>query len=146
MSFPPGPRLPRLVQAARLTAEPYAWMTRRREQYGDIFSSSFPFFGRIIYVTGPELVKQVFTGSPNVFHAGKANATVLGEALGEHSLLTLDEGRHLSQRKLLLPPFHGKSVRRYTDVMAEVTGVRSPRGRWTNPSSCVRACRRSPSR
>jgi cytochrome P450 len=121
MSFPPGPRLPRLVQAARLTREPYAWMTGRREQYGDIFSSSFPFFGRIVYVTDPELVKQVFTGSPNVFHAGKANATVLGEALGEHSLLTLDEGRHLSQRKLLLPPFHGESVRRYADVMAEVT-------------------------
>ena len=119
MSFPPGPRLPRLVQAARLTAEPYAWMTGRRERYGDIFSSRFPFFGRVVYVTDPELVKQVFTGSPAVFHAGEANATALGDALGENSLLTLDEGRHLSQRKLLLPPFHGESVRRYTEVMAD---------------------------
>jgi cytochrome P450 family 135 len=119
MSFPPGPRLPRLVQAARLTAEPYAWMAKRRERYGDIFSSHFPFFGRIVYVTSPELVKQVFTGSPAVYHAGEANATVLGDALGEHSLLTLDEGRHLSQRKLLLPPFHGESVRRYAEVMAD---------------------------
>ena len=41
--------------------------------------------------------------------------------LGDHSLLTLDEGRHLSQRKLLLPPFHGESVRRYVEVMAEAT-------------------------
>ena len=40
---------------------------------------------------------------------------------GEHSLLTLDEGRHLSQRKLLLPPFHGEAVRRYAEVMAEAT-------------------------
>jgi cytochrome P450 len=124
MSFPPGPRLPRLVQAARLTAEPYAWMTKRRERYGDIFSSSFPFFGRIVYVTAPELVKQVFSGSPEVFHAGEANATVLGDALGENSLLTLDEGRHLSQRKLLLPPFHGQAVRRYAEVMAEVAARR----------------------
>jgi cytochrome P450 len=124
MSFPPGPRLPRLVQAARLTAQPYAWMTRRRERYGDIFSSQFPFFGRIVYVTHPELVKQVFAGPPEVFHAGEANASVLGDALGEHSLLTLDEGRHLSQRKLLLPPFHGQAVRRYAEVMAEVAARR----------------------
>ena len=119
MSFPPGPRLPRLVQAARLTAEPYAWMVERRERHGDIFSSHFPFFGRVVYVTDPDLIKQVFTGSPAVFHAGEANATALGDALGENSLLTLDEGRHLSQRKLLLPPFHGESVRRYTEVMAD---------------------------
>ena len=118
MSFPPGPRLPRLVQAARVTAEPYAWMAKRRERYGDVFSSRFPFFGRVIYVADPDLIKQVFTGAPTVFHAGEAAATVLGDALGEHSLLTLDEGRHLSQRKLLLPPFHGESVRRYAEVMA----------------------------
>jgi cytochrome P450 family 135 len=96
-------------------------MARRRERYGDVFSSHFPFFGRIVYVADPALVKEVFTGDPTIFHAGEANATVLGDALGEHSLLTLDEGRHLSQRKLLLPPFHGAAVRRYTEVMAEAT-------------------------
>jgi len=96
-------------------------MQRRRERYGDVFSSYFPFFGRVVYVADPALIKQVFTGAPEVFHAGEANATVLGDALGEHSLLTLDEGRHLSQRKLLLPPFHGESVRRYVEVMAEAT-------------------------
>jgi cytochrome P450 family 135 len=96
-------------------------MVKRRERYGDVFSSHFPFFGRIVYVADPALVKEVFTGDPTTFHAGEANATVLGDALGDHSLLTLDEGRHLSQRKLLLPPFHGAAVRRYTEVMAEAT-------------------------
>jgi cytochrome P450 family 135 len=121
MSVPPGPRLPRLLQAARVTAGPYSWMTRRRERYGDVFSSQFPFFGRVVYVSDPALIKEVFSGDPAIFHAGEANATVLGDALGEHSLLTLDERRHLSQRKLLLPPFHGQSVRRYAEVMAEAT-------------------------
>jgi cytochrome P450 family 135 len=115
-----------------VTAGPYSWMQRRRERYGDVFSSHFPFFGRVVYVADPALVKQVFTGDPTVFHAGEANATVLGDALGEHSLLTLDEGRHLSQRKLLLPPFHGESVRRYADVMASAAAdelARWPVGR-----------------
>jgi cytochrome P450 len=97
-------------------------MDRRRERYGDVFSSHFPFFGRVVYVADPALIKQVFAGDPAVFHAGAANATVLGDALGEHSLLTLDEGRHMSQRKLLLPPFHGQSVRRYAEVMATAAG------------------------
>jgi cytochrome P450 family 135 len=130
--LPPGPKLPRLVQAARLTVEPYGWMRKRRERYGDVFSSHFPFFGRVVYVADPALVKEVFTGDPSVFHAGEANATVLGDALGENSLLTLDEGRHLSQRKLLLPPFHGQAVRRYTDVMAAAAAAeveRWPLGR-----------------
>ena len=93
-------------------------MEKRRQRYGDVFSSHFPFFGRVVYVADPALIKQVFAGDPAVFHAGAANATVLGDALGENSLLTLDDGRHMSQRKLLLPPFHGESVRRYAKVMA----------------------------
>src|SRR5262245_3806508 len=117
--FPPGPRLPQLVQAAIVTADPYGWMRRRRARYGDVFSSHFPFFGRIVYVVDPADIKRVFAGDPSGFHAGEANATVLGDALGEHSLLTLDGERHMSQRKLLLPPFHGQSVKRYAEVMAD---------------------------
>jgi cytochrome P450 len=118
MPFPPGPRMPPLAQAARVSAAPYGWMSKRRERYGNVFSSHFPFFGRVVYVADPALVKQVFTGDPVVFHAGEANATALGDALGENSLLTLDEERHMSQRKLLLPPFHGQAVARYAETIA----------------------------
>jgi cytochrome P450 len=104
-----------------VTASPYGWMLRRWRRYGDVFSSRFPIFGRVVYVADPAEVKRVFTGDPTRFHAGEANTLALGDALGEHSLLTLDEERHMSQRKLLLPPFHGESVRRYVDVMAEAT-------------------------
>ena len=121
MEFPPGPRIPSLLQAAFVTASPYGWMVRRWRRYGDVFSSRFPIFGRVVYIADPALVKEVFTGDAVTFHAGEANALALGEALGDHSLLTLDEDRHMSQRKLLLPPFHGESVRRYAEVMVEET-------------------------
>jgi cytochrome P450 len=121
VEFPPGPRIPSLLQAALVTASPYGWMLKRWQRYGDVFSSRFPIFGRVVYVADPALVKEVFTGDPATFHAGEANTLALGDALGEHSLLTLDEDRHMSQRKLLLPPFHGESVRRYIEVMAEAT-------------------------
>jgi cytochrome P450 len=91
------------------------------ERYGDVFSARFPIYGRVVYVADPSEIKRVFAGSPALMHAGEANALALGEALGDNSLLTLDEDAHMSQRKLLLPPFHGESVRRYTEVMAEAT-------------------------
>ena len=121
VDFPPGPRIPSLLQAAFVTASPYGWMVRRWRRHGDVFSSRFPVFGRVVYVADPALVKEVFTGDATTFHAGEANTLALGDALGEHSLLTLDEERHMSQRKLLLPPFHGEAVRRYVEVMAEAT-------------------------
>ena len=104
-----------------MTASPYGWMVRRWERYGDVFSSRFPIFGRVVYIADPALVKEVFTGDAKTFHAGEANSLAVGEALGDHSLLTLDEDRHMSQRKLLLPPFHGDAVRRYAEVMADET-------------------------
>ena len=113
--------MPSLLQALFVTVSPYDWMVRRWRRYGDVFTSRFPIFGRVVYIAEPSLVKEVFTGDARTFHAGEANALALGDALGEHSLLTLDEDRHMSQRKLLLPPFHGEAVRRYVEVMAEAT-------------------------
>jgi cytochrome P450 len=113
--------MPSLLQAAMVTLSPYGWMLRRWRRFGDVFTSRFPIFGRVVYVADPALVKEVFAGDAETFHAGEANTLALGDALGEHSLLTLDEERHMSQRKLLLPPFHGESVRRYVEVMTEAT-------------------------
>ena len=90
-------------------------------RYGDVFSLKFPSFGHMVYVADPEVVKQVFSGDPRRFHAGEANASVLEPAVGPSSVLTLDEDEHMRQRKLLLPPFHGEAVRRYGDVIREIT-------------------------
>lgn len=41
--------------------------------------------------------------------------------LGAHSLLTLDGDRHLAQRKMMLPPFHGDAIARYRKRIAQIT-------------------------
>jgi cytochrome P450 len=120
-STPPGSRAPRLVQALRYARDPLGFLGSQQRRYGDIFSVHFPFFGHVIYVARPDLVKAVFTGAPSVFHAGEANATVLEPALGPHSVLTLDDEPHMRQRKLLLPPFHGERVQRYGELIVEMT-------------------------
>ena len=120
-AFPPGTRTPAWVQALRYSRNPLGFLSDEQRRRGDIFSVRFPFFGRVVYVARPDLVKAVFTGPPADFHAGEANATVLEPALGPHSVLTLDDEPHLRQRKLLLPPFHGERVRRYEELIVEMT-------------------------
>jgi cytochrome P450 len=119
--FPPGSKLPAIAQAIRYVRAPLGFLTELQHRHGDIFSVSFPYFGKVVYVADPALVKAVFTGSPEQFHAGEANATVLEPALGPNSVLTLDDAPHMQQRKLLLPPFHGERIERYGELMREVT-------------------------
>jgi cytochrome P450 len=118
---PPGSRAPALAQALRYVRDPLGFLIRLQRRYGDVFSLRFPYFGRLVYVAEPSLVKQLFTGSPEQFHAGEANATVLEPALGPNSVLTLDEAPHMRQRKLLLPPFHGERISSYGELIRDVT-------------------------
>jgi cytochrome P450 family 135 len=118
---PPGSRAPALVQGLRYIRDPLGFLSRFQDRYGDVFTVRFPFYGRIVYVASPELVKEVFTGSAAVLHAGEANSVMLEPALGPSSILTLDDEAHMRQRKLLLPPFHGERVRRYGEMIEEVT-------------------------
>jgi cytochrome P450 len=120
-TLPPGPHRPALINGIRYARDPIGFFVRAQRRYGDVFSVAFPYFGRVVYVADPAIVKEVFTGDPSVFHAGEANASVLEPALGPNSVLTLDEGEHMRQRKLLLPPFHGESVIRYGDIIRDVT-------------------------
>jgi cytochrome P450 len=117
----PGSRAPGVAQLLHYARDPLGFLPDQQRRFGDIFSVRFPYFGRIVYVAEPDLVKALFTGDPAVFHAGEANATVLEPALGPNSVLTLDDSPHLRQRKLLLPPFHGERVERYGELIREIT-------------------------
>ena len=116
------------------TRDPVGFLERQRRRYGNAFSINFPGFGRMSYFADPDLVKQVFTGDPRLFHAGEANGRALEPALGKFSLLTLDEDEHMRQRKLLLPPFHGEAVRRYGELIAAIAAREVER--WPHGEPC----------
>ena len=52
----------------------------------------------------------VFTGDPDVLHAGEGNA-MLEPLLGARSLLLLDGADHMAERKPLLPPSTASACR-----------------------------------
>jgi cytochrome P450 len=101
-------------------------------RYGDSFTYRLPRLDPLVFVSDPEDVKAVFTGSPELLHAGEANDT-LQPILGSESILLLDEQRHLRQRKLMLPAFHGERLKRYREQMRAATEAEL--ARWPRGSS-----------
>ena len=118
-SLPPGPRMPSALQTAIWVRRAQWLLSQCAARFGDAFTLRIAQEGTWIVLSNPEHVKQVFTGDPRVFHAGEGNRVLL-PVLGEHSLLLLDEDAHIEQRKLLLPPLHGKRMQRYGELMGEI--------------------------
>jgi cytochrome P450 family 135 len=117
--LPPGPPLPRAVQTAFWSRQARRVSYACQARYGDIFTLKIIHEGTWVMLGAPEMVKQVFTGDPKVFHAGEGNQ-IVEPLLGSNSLLVLDEGAHMSRRKLLLPPFHGERMKAYRETMSEI--------------------------
>jgi cytochrome P450 len=117
--LPAGPRLPRTVQTVMWAQAPVGFVERCRARYGNVFTLRPLALGPVVIIADPELIKAVFTGDRDVFHAGEANAA-LGPVVGPHSLLLLDGESHINQRRLMLPPFHGDAVRAYVERVAAI--------------------------
>jgi cytochrome P450 len=117
--LPPGPAIPPLAQTARWILRPTQFMERSRTGYGDVFTVRLGGVGNYVFVSDPQLVKQIFTADPDHLRAGESNWPLL-PVLGDRSVLLLDGKEHLSQRRLLLPPFHGERLERYRELFAEI--------------------------
>jgi cytochrome P450 len=115
--------MPRPIQFLMIWHRTIPFLESCRRRLGDTFAVHCPPFGRLVYLADPADIKRVFTGDPAQFHAGEANAQLMEQVLGKHSLLVLDEEEHLRERKMLLPHFHGESVRRYAETMASVAAA-----------------------
>jgi cytochrome P450 len=117
--LPPGPRMHRVLQTGIWSRQAQWMLEQSRARFGRMFTLKIAYEGDWVIVSDPELVKQIFTGDPKVFHAGEGNQ-VLRPILGDNSVLVLDERKHISQRKLLLPPFHGERMQAYGEKMTEI--------------------------
>lgn len=119
MSLPPGPSAPALVQTLQFLASPVARVEGLFKRYGDVLTARNSALGTLVLIGDPELVKQIFTGDPDVFHAGEANRA-LEVVVGDRSVLLLDGAEHLRHRRVLMPAFHGSRMHAYAETMRAV--------------------------
>jgi cytochrome P450 len=118
-ALPPGPRLPAAAQLLGFWTRPLAFLERCRSRYGKRFTIRLPLAPPFVMLSDPDEVKGVFTAPPDVLRPGEG-ARVLEPVVGANSVLLLDEGPHMEQRKLMLPAFHGERMERLTGLMEEV--------------------------
>ncbi len=117
----PGPRLPIGLQTLLFGRHRHHWLPRLRQRHGDTFLIRLaPHRRRLVVISRISDVRAVFAGSASVFHAGEGNA-ILRPIMGKHSVLLLDEGEHRRIRQLLMPAFHGASLRGYRQLITELT-------------------------
>jgi cytochrome P450 family 135 len=119
-ALPPGPRMPRALQAVGWTQRPLPWLEKCQRRYGDVFTLRIRHYGDWVILSDPDDVKKVFTAGKAV-GVDTANP-LLGPLLGPRSVMLLEEPEHMTRRKLMLPSFHGQAVQADSAMMAEVAG------------------------
>jgi cytochrome P450 len=118
--LPPGPKAPRSVQTLAWWTRSIPLFERCRARYGKRFTLRLLQTPPFVHLSDPAEVKEVFTAPPDVLHPGEG-ARILEPVVGANSVILLDESAHLSQRKLMLPAFHGERMEALTGLLEEVT-------------------------
>jgi cytochrome P450 len=98
---------------------PWEFMEHCAARYGDMFTLRLTGERPWVMVSHPDVVKQVFTGPPELLHAGEGNRILL-PVVGANSVLLLDEDAHREQRRLLMAPFRGNRLASYADTLTAV--------------------------
>jgi cytochrome P450 len=115
---PPSIPLALLAQTLRFSQRQIEFVFRARREFGEVFRMRGTIPGGPVITSHPDHVRSLFTASPELAPS-LTGESPLRPILGPNSVLTAVGPRHLRQRKLLLPPFHGEAIARYTQMIAE---------------------------
>ena len=113
--------LPRPLQTLRFSIRQGEFMFRARRELGETFRfrSAIGEIDETMVVTShPDHVKSLFTANPDDAPS-LTGESPLRPIVGPNSVLTAVGPRHMRQRKLLLPPFHGEAIERYAEMITD---------------------------
>jgi cytochrome P450 len=110
--------LSRALQTLRFSVRQIEYVFRARREIGDVFLFRGSFGDDNVVTCHPDHVRSLFTAKPEEAPS-LTGESPLRPIVGPNSVLTAVGPRHMRQRKLLLPPFHGEAVQRYTEMIAE---------------------------
>ncbi len=113
--LPAAPRIPKALQGLAFLINRNKAITTVARRYGSEFTLNVPIFGEAVVISDPALVKELFTMNTDLI----ARAGTLGEVLGPGSTFSLDGIAHRQRRKLLVPPFHGRRMQGYEQIVEE---------------------------
>lgn len=118
LRLPPAVKGPKLAQGLGFIFARRRFMNSMVDRHGKVFTVRIPVYGNVVVVCDPQLIKQVFTTSPEELGNIQPN---LSRLFGSGSVFALDRDEHRKRRRLLAPPFHGKSMKKYETIIEEET-------------------------
>jgi cytochrome P450 len=118
LQAPPRVPWPRAVQVLLFGMRQWNFMFHYREKFGEVWSPRGYVRGLAAVTCHPDHIRSIFTAPPDKVPSLAAESP-LRPVLGPRSVLTSNGPRHLRQRKLLLPPFHGEAITRYEQMIAD---------------------------
>ncbi|HEY9802589.1 MAG TPA: cytochrome P450 [Leptolyngbyaceae cyanobacterium] len=119
IKLPDGSSNFKWLQMLKVILRPIESLEETERRYGDIFTSDLGAFPTQIVISNPQAIQELFTADSQLFESGSGNY-VVQPLVGANSLILLDGDRHLQQRKLLMPSFHGERMRTYGQVIREI--------------------------
>ena len=117
--WPPGPRLPAVLQTILWAAAPVRFGKACLARYGPLFTARIVGFGNVVYVCTPGDIRRVLRDDADRFDAAAANKAI-GFVVGEHSLLMSEGAEHTGRRRVLMRPLHGAKVAEYVGLMESI--------------------------
>jgi len=117
---PPVVPLPRAAQILRFSQRQIQYVFAARRRHGDVFRMRTTMPGGPVVTSHPDHVRSLFTAKPEQAPS-LTGESPLRPILGTGSVLTAVGPRHMRQRKLLLPSFHGEAIERYTEMIRAAT-------------------------
>ena len=114
--LPPGPRVPQAIQGAAALANRSKALEMLRRRYGSAFTVNVPIFGRLVVLSDPDHIRELFRAGPDVADTIDSS---LGRVMGPNSLFALTGERFRAHRKLLTPPFHGRRLAAYEAIVED---------------------------
>jgi cytochrome P450 len=111
--------LARWRQVLALSQREIEFVFRWRRELGEVFRIHGFIPGRPVVTSHPDHVRSLFTADPSDAPSLTAESALL-PIVGPNSVLTANGPRHLRQRKLLLPPFHGEAIDRYVEAITSI--------------------------
>jgi cytochrome P450 len=117
---PPAVAQPRALQTLRFNQRQIQFVFRARRELGEVFQMRGVIPGGPTITSHPDHVRSLFTARPEDAPS-LTGESPLRPIVGPNSVLTAVGPRHMRQRKLLLPPFHGEAIEQYTQMIADAT-------------------------
>jgi cytochrome P450 len=118
LATPPDIALPQLAQTVRFSMRQIEFVFKARRELGEVFRMRGVIPGGPVITSHPDHVKSLFTAKPEQAPS-LTGESPLRPILGPNSVLTAVGPRHMRQRKLLLPPFHGEAIAQYVEMITE---------------------------